>query len=1088
MNGGRLIRRSLRFYAGEHALTALAAAVAAAVLAGALIVGDSLSATLSRLARLRTGRVGWAVESGERLFAERLAAAVRAQLAPRQVAAALALPGTVETGDGSRRAGRVQVLGVDAAFTRLTLEPRSPGWPDGVYVNAALARRLGVRSGDEVLVRFSKPGRVSRDMALAAGADPAVALRTRVAGVLGDASGGRFSLSLGRGEPALVYMPLPQLQALADAAGQINLLLGEGSDQAAPEAALRSEWQPDDVGLTLREIPERTVVELRSRQVYIDEAVARSAMELSPPGSPVLTMLVNGLESDGRTTPYSFVCGSGDGAAKGLGPGEIALTDWAAGDLGIGTGQPVRLTYYVLGPLRTLMETSTVFTVRRICPLAEVGDPTLMPDFPGVAGSGSCRDWESGLPIDLGRIRPKDEAYWDSWHGAPKAFVALGHAQALWATPWGRVTAIRWPSGDSSTRALGEGLRARLDPAGFGLAVRDVAGPAQRAISEAMDFRQLFLGLSLFLIVAALMLVWLLFRLSLERRQAQAGLLLALGAGRALAVWLFVEGVAVASVGAAAGVVGGVVYARVLVGGLGAGWRGAVAGVEIILQVQPATLALAWGVTVLAAALVVALGVRTLRRRNVHALLAGTGDPLRAGRARCWGWTALATLTAAALLALLAPRVAERERAGLFFGIAALGLTGLGALLGWSLRRERRGGPGGLTPAGLGRREAARHPGRSVLVAGLTAAAMFLLGTVALNAPERPARYDRGSGTGGFAWIADLALPLHADLNLAAGRRAFGLDEADLAGVSFVGLRVHAADDASCLNLNRAQQPQVAGVDPEALARRGAFRFVRTDLADRPAAAEGWRRLEADCGEDVVPAVADEPTLVWGLGKAVGDDLAMRDAQGRSFRLRFVGMLDASILQGSVVIADRHFVARFPAESGHTALLVDAPESRAGAVGALLTRVFRREGLACTSSVDRFAEFSAVTAAYLAIFRTLGGFGILLGVAGLAAVLARQVVERRGALALLRAVGFRRGRLIGLLVSEPLWLALAGLAGGLGAALLASAPSWNTPPPASTWAGLAGWALVVAAAGGVATWVTALRVTRGAPFEALRDE
>ena len=69
------------------------------------------------------------------------------------------------------------------------------------------------------------------------------------------------------------------------------------------------------------------------------------------------------------------------------------------------------------------------------------------------------------------------------------------------------------------------------------------------------------------------------------------------------------------------------------------------------------------------------------------------------------------------------------------------------------------------------------------------------------------------SGTGGFAFIGQSALPIVQDLNSKAGRDFFALDEKSLQGVEVVPFRVHDGDDASCLNLNRAQTPRLLGVD-----------------------------------------------------------------------------------------------------------------------------------------------------------------------------------------------------------------------------------------------------------------------------------
>jgi ABC-type antimicrobial peptide transport system permease subunit len=65
---------------------------------------------------------------------------------------------------------------------------------------------------------------------------------------------------------------------------------------------------------------------------------------------------------------------------------------------------------------------------------------------------------------------------------------------------------------------------------------------------------------------------------------------------------------------------------------------------------------------------------------------------------------------------------------------------------------------------------------------------------------------------------------------------------------------------------------------------------------------------------------------------------------------------------------------------------------------------------------------------------------MLLGALGLAVVLLRSVWERRGELALLRALGFRKRMLSWLILAENGFLLILGLASGALAALLAVAP------------------------------------------------
>ena len=141
------------------------------------------------------------------------------------------------------------------------------------------------------------------------------------------------------------------------------------------------------------------------------------------------------------------------------------------------------------------------------------------------------------------------------------------------------------------------------------------------------------------------------------------------------------------------------------------------------------------------------------------------------------------------------------------------------------------------------------------------------------------------------------------------------------------------------------------------------------------------------------------------------------DEQGRAFKLRLVGAVANSILQGSLLIDEAEFVKRFPGESGYRMFLMDAPSNAVSQVSATLSRALQDTGLELTPAAERLNAFNAVQNTYLGTFQILGGLGLLLGSAGLGVVVLRNVLERRGELGLLVAVGFRR-RLLQRLVSE----------------------------------------------------------------------
>ena len=120
---------------------------------------------------------------------------------------------------------------------------------------------------------------------------------------------------------------------------------------------------------------------------------------------------------------------------------------------------------------------------------------------------------------------------------------------------------------------------------------------------------------------------------------------------------------------------------------------------------------------------------------------------------------------------------------------------------------------------------------------------------------------------------------------------------------------------------------------------------------------------------------------------------------------------------------------------------------------------------------------------YLSTFRALGGLGLLLGTVGLAAVLMRNVLERRRELALLRAVGYRPRHLFTMVLAENVFLLLMGLATGAVCAALATAPAVSARGGHVPVASL-GVLLALVAATGIAS--SSDRHRRGSPLSATR--
>ncbi|MCJ7680670.1 MAG: hypothetical protein MUP70_08095, partial [Candidatus Aminicenantes bacterium] len=344
----------------------------------------------------------------------------------------------------------------------------------------------------------------------------------------------------------------------------------------------------------------------------------------------------------------------------------------------------------------------------------------------------------------------------------------------------------------------------------------------------------------------------------------------------------------------------------------------------------------------------------------------------------------------------------------------------------------------------IGLRSASRRRVRSLTLFGLLACGLFIVFTVGANRTStRKGAEQRSSGTGGFALYGESAFPVLHDLNTEEGRRVYGLDSLHPEDVRFVQLRVQTGDDASCLNLNRVARPRLLGVDPMELSGRGAFTFLKTipeTDGDNP-----WALLSRTLPDGIVPAVADNTVILWGLGKSVGDTLDYQDERGNGFKIMLVGGLANSIFQGNILIDERMFMEKYPSNSGTGVFLVDAPRNSAADVADRLTWALEDRGLEVTPAADRLAAFSRITNTYLTIFLILGSFGLLLGSLGLVVVVGRNVRERRGELALMRAVGFSLKSVRTVVLVEHLLLVFGGILLGILAALTATLPSLLTP-------------------------------------------
>lgn len=752
-------------------------------------------------------------------------------------------------------------------------------------------------------------------------------------------------------------------------------------------------------------------------------------------------------------------------------PDSCWVSSWLADRMDIEPGMSLQVSYFQPETVDGReVEVMNTFNVVGVVPVTEpakgyvrnrparfdksptlLNDPDMTPVVPGITDQDSISKWD--LPFKLTRDIPKeDDEYWQKYRLTPKLFLRYNTAARLFGSRFGSATAIRIDADQVDEEKLRQRAAEALLPAkaALGLQFLPTRQMQLHAASGTTPFDGLFLALSFFVIVAALMLVAILFRLSIEQRADQWGLLLATGFSyKRVRGLLLRESAAIVVGGVLLGIVLGLAYARLMIAGLETWWVGAISTRFLHFGFTPRSLLIGCAVGGLASLATIVVSMWRLNRKAPLDLLRGRWDaPQLPGEGHSKVALAIAGFLffGAIGLSVLGATQTGMAQAGSFFGCGMLLLAA--ALAGTTHLLKHRTAPAQAENARPGLWAMAwlaltRNPWRSVLTLGLLAVASFLIASMSIFqiAPD-------AAGSGGFELMAESSLPIYRDLGSRRVREEAlsAEDFQKLRTAAIVSFRVRLGEDASCNNLYQVAQPTVLGV-PDALAEY-QLSLPESRRFQWASATKGhaipWRALNENASgtqADPVPVIMDLNTAAWSLhqGASLGA-ITKLQLGDRTVYFKTVGLLSNSVLQGKLLINEFNFKQLFPELNGYRFFLVHAKGQDMQAVSRALENGWSDEGLDATSTEVALARLLAVQNTYISAFQAIGALGLLLGTVGLAVVQVRSVLERRRELALLQAIGFSRWRIAGLLLAEALVLLVGGMCVGVIAALIAIIP------------------------------------------------
>ena len=1049
--------KSLRRRLGLSSVCIFACALAVASLGASLGVGDALEQELERLARARRGKATEVL-----LFQRPLSSAVVALVSELGDRAAVVYDehGRVRVPEGPHI--EANVLGIDDGFAALHgLSFKAPRGREA-YLSEALASALGVALGETVLVDLPKEGALSASLLFGDRSGAQATARLKVARILSASEGGEFTL---RPSPDLPRTVFASTEVLSEAfstdasasapsrSAMANRILFRVEGAAEADALARKVVDSltlEDFGLHVSATPLGTVV-------HASEATSSPALEsavrasISAPPQEALAYLATGIELGRASVPYSVLMGlspqelrarSGSGDIATENASRIWLSEWAARDLAARVGDTVTLGFDLWQEAGRLEPQTVELRIAGIVPDARAAaDRALVPTYPGISDAASLGEWDPPFPIDLKRIRPKDEAFWKRYGPSPKAYLDIATARDLFGASGSRLTTLIVGGNDAA--GVEASLLHRLREGVWPFTVQDLA--ASSGASSALDFGAYFAGFSALLILSALLVAAAFVRFLFETRSRELGVLRmcgwTVGDVRRLCM-------AEASLLAAAGALLGLVLVPLVSLGLQQilrpVWARGVSGTPSLVTMESLVVSTLLGFVLSVFALGLGLSA-TLKREPLDLLLSRDGEAVRPSRGRNSVFPASAAILF--LVVVLAIQVGGLPEGPGFFllGSCALG-CGLGLMRAWTLRT---GGRAVFDTVSLGLRGFRFHSARVLFVATLLSSATFVVFSVSSFAKRDTSDRTPKGPRGGFDLFVETSGPVFDDLQTPEGRARASLVTADgpLGHVALSRFRLREGEDTSCLNLYAPRNPRILGVDA-AFRALGRFSFASSLGQTDEEKANPWTLLTKARGKGGdVPAIVDANSLQYVLHKKPGDTMDIVDSHGRPLRLRFVATLNESALRSEILIAEEAFETAFPDAEGYRVFLVEAPAEQEE-IAQALRDAWRDRGALVTPLADRLARYYAVENTYLASFQWLGALAAALSTLTLVAVAARSVFERRAEWFVLRTTGFSPRDLRIIVATETAALALVSISIGALASTVALMPLPRESHPA----------------------------------------
>jgi len=1033
--------RSVKHYRTATLYQFLIILALSSIITGSLLTGRSVRKSLADTNMDKLYGTGYFISAGNKYFPYSLSDRIKT-ITGSGVEGILETGGWATNFNTGTSALDIKVFGVKNSFFLYNGKNDSLHIKEGeTIINSKLAIKLGIEKGDDILIRFPDPSDIPVEAPFTPEEDAYESMVLKVVEILESSGPEYFSLGINQTQPLNIFVSLNEFKNYFSGSEKINrILIHKNLNLGLSEAEniLADSFNFEDAGFYTRFSESASQNEILSDRIFITDNELSLITGLVPGSGPVMTYLVNSLETENSATPYSFVSALPGGLFENVPDStQVIINEWLADDLGAKIGDSLSFTYFIMGPYKALEENKQRFVISDIIEMDdEWSDPQLMPPFPGISGRESCSNWDAGFRIDMSLIRDKDEDYWNIYGGCPKAYINYETGKKLWANNYGTATAIRLPGAINLEETL-ENLEENIKPGEMGFRINNIRDKALLAASNSVDFSTLFLSLGFFIILSSVILLILVVSIQFESRKEQVSTLNALGFGRKKIFRLFiVESVPLVLTGSIAGIFTGLLVNNLIIKSLNSVWQGAVQTNTLKASSDPLSMLLGLTITLFLVMIVMILLLRNhLKRKENERIPAVKKSFAKIS-------PVIFTLSASITLVLVAVSIIITGKETLLWFLCGLMvfvtfLLYLAKLIFSKYRILGRRSPSSVNPSWS---YYAHHPARALTPVLFLGAGLF---TVIITGANRKSfdteLLSRSSGTGGYLIWGETVTPLIYDMNSGRGWYEYNLDQELYKDAYFIQIRKQEGNDASCLNLNQVETPPVLGLDVTNFSRDGAFSFA--SLMKGLEETDPWSFINRRITGNTIYGIIDQTVMRWNLVKETGDTIYIPAEDGSIINIIIAAGLKSSVFQGNIIIGLENFNGLFPSVSGSNIFLVDGNADNIYAYLDDLARSLSAYGTELSPTYERLASFYVVTNTYLTVFLTLGGFGLIMGVIGLGFVLIRNLDLRKTEFALMIAAGFRLTSLRKMILKEHILILSAGILAGTVPALIATLPS-----------------------------------------------